>query len=103
MSTATFSPTRTFSYTTELRREASRRRTQLALAFMVALPLIILVAFQLNSGDDNNGRRNSQFSSLVNLATSGGLNFALFTIFVSSSFLLIVVVALFCGDTVASE
>ena len=48
-----------------------------------------------------NGR--NEFGSLVDLATSGGLNFTLFSIFVSASFLLVVVVALFCGDTVASE
>jgi ABC-2 type transport system permease protein len=101
--TAPFRPTRTFSFATEFRRQATRRRTQFALGFMVVLPLIILVAFQLDSGDDGGGRRNGQFSSLVNLATAGGLNFALFTVFVSASFLLIVVVALFCGDTVASE
>jgi ABC-2 type transport system permease protein len=99
----TFRPTRTFTFRTEFRRQASRRRTQLALGFMVVLPLIILIAFQLNTGDVNGGRRQGQFSSLVNLATAGGLNFALFTVFVSASFLLIVVVALFCGDTVASE
>jgi ABC-2 type transport system permease protein len=99
----TYRPTRTFTFATEFRRQASRRRTQLALGFMVLLPLIILTAFQLNSGDDNNGGRRGQFSSLVDLATAGGVNFALFTVFVSASFLLIVVVALFCGDTVASE
>jgi ABC-2 type transport system permease protein len=104
LSPTVFRPTRTFSFWTEFKRQASRRRTQLALGFMVVLPLIILIAFQLDSGSDNGGdRRNGQFSSLVNLATAGGLNFALFTVFVSASFLLVVVVALFCGDTVASE
>ena len=69
----TFRPTRTFSFWTEFKRQASRRRTQLALGFMVVLPLIILIAFQLDSGnDDGGGRRNGQFSSLVNLATAGG-------------------------------
>jgi ABC-2 type transport system permease protein len=70
---------------------------------MILLPLIILLAFELgsdDSGDDNGG---GQFGSLVDLATSGGLNFALFTIAVSAGFLLIVVLALFFGDTVASE
>jgi ABC-2 type transport system permease protein len=100
----TYRPTRTFTFATEFRRQAGRRRTQLALGFMVILPLIILVAFGLDSGNNNNdGGRRGQFSSLVDVATAGGVNFALFTVFVSASFLLIVVVALFCGDTVASE
>jgi ABC-2 type transport system permease protein len=93
----------TLSLWTEIRRQASRRRTHLALGFMILLPFIILLAFELgsdDSGDDNGG---GQFGSLVDLATSGGLNFALFTIAVSAGFLLIVVFALFFGDTVASE
>ncbi|MFU8875205.1 ABC transporter permease [Micromonospora sp. SL4-19] len=99
---AGYRPAATLSFGAEFRRQASRRRTQLALGFMVLLPLIILVAFQFNSGNEDRNR-NNQFGSLVDLAVSGGLNFTLFSIFVSSSFLLVVVVALFCGDTVASE
>jgi ABC-2 type transport system permease protein len=98
-----YRPSATLSIWSEVRRQASRRRTQLALGFMVVLPLIILLAFEFgsdNNSDDNGG---GQFGSLVDLATSGGLNFALFTIAVSAGFLLIVVVALFFGDTVASE
>jgi ABC-2 type transport system permease protein len=99
-----YRPTRTFSLWTEVRRQASRRRTQLALGFMVALPLIILAAFQLDSGGDNGGgRRRGEFSSLVDAATAGGLNFAIVTVLFSAGFLLVVVYALFCGDTVASE
>jgi ABC-2 type transport system permease protein len=90
----------TLSVPTEWRRQAARRRTQLALGFMVLLPLIVLGAFQLSDGNTDT---DDDFGSLVSVATSGGANFALFTIFVSSSFLLVVVVALFCGDTVASE
>lgn len=97
-----YRPGATLSVWTEWRRQASRRRTQLALGFMVLLPVIILIAFQFPSdGNDRNG--GGEFSSLIDLATAGGLNFTLFSIFVSASFLLIVVVALFCGDTVASE
>jgi ABC-2 type transport system permease protein len=99
-----YKPSGTLSLWSEIRRQATRRRTQLALGFMVLLPLIILLAFEFggndNNGDDNGG---GQFGSLVQLGTSSGLNFALFVIAVSSGFLLIVVVALFFGDTVASE
>ncbi|WP_435121996.1 ABC transporter permease [Micromonospora tulbaghiae] len=99
---AGYRPSATLPFAAEFRRQASRRRTQLALGFMVLLPLIILVAFQFDAGDDDGGGR-GEFSSLADLATSGGLNFTLFSILVSASFLLVVVVALFCGDTVASE
>jgi ABC-2 type transport system permease protein len=92
-----------FSLMTELRRQASRPRTRIALAFMVALPLIILMAFEFGGGGDDDDNGSGAFSSLVDLATAGGANFALFTLLVSSSFLLVVVFALFFGDTVASE
>ena len=95
---------RTLPIWAEIRRQATRRRTQLALGFMVVLPLIILVAFEFgsnnSSSDENDG---GAFGSLIDLATSGGLNFALCCLGVSSGFLLVVVVALFNGDTVASE
>jgi ABC-2 type transport system permease protein len=100
-----FRPAATLRFATELRRQANRRRTQLAIGFMLVLPLVILVAFELgrrNSGSGGGGGR-GQFAQLADIATSGGLNFALFTLLVSASFLLVVVVALFCGDTVASD
>ncbi|MFC5001010.1 ABC transporter permease [Dactylosporangium cerinum] len=98
-----YKPGATLSLWTEIRRQAARRRTQMALAFMVLLPLIILVAFQLDNGGDDEGGNGGEFSRLADLATAGGANFTLFTLLVSSGFLLVVVIALFCGDTVASE
>jgi ABC-2 type transport system permease protein len=99
----TMTAVRTFSVATEVRRQASRPRTRIALAFMVVLPLIILGAFEFGGGGDDDNNGGGAFSSLVDLATSGGVNFALFTLLVSSTFLLVVVFALFFGDTVASE
>lgn len=94
----------TLTFVTELRRQASRRRTQLTLGFVLLLPLIILLAFEFGgSNGGGGGGSRGQFAALADIATSGGLNFALFTLLVSASFLLVVVVALFCGDTVASE
>jgi ABC-2 type transport system permease protein len=98
-----YRPTATLPVRAEVRRQASRRRTQLTLGFLVALPLIVLAAFEFGSGDNRDDNGGGQFGSLVDLATSGGLNFALFTVAVSAGFLLVVVVALFFGDTVASE
>jgi len=102
---AGFRPDATLTFTTELRRQATRRRTQLALGFMLVLPLIVLLAFELGQrqGGGGGGGSRGQFAQLAELATAGGLNFALFTLLVSASFLLVVAVALFCGDTVASE
>jgi ABC-2 type transport system permease protein len=100
---AGYRPGATLTVATELRRQASRRRTQLTLAGMVLLPLLILAAFELGRSGGNGGGQRGRFAALADIATSGGLNFALFTLLVSSSFLLVVVVALFCGDTVASE
>ena len=99
-----YRPTATLTFATELRRQATRRRTQLTLGFMLALPLVILAAFEFGRrGEGGGGGSRGQFAQLADIATTGGLNFALFTLLVSASFLLVVVVALFCGDTVASE
>jgi ABC-2 type transport system permease protein len=99
-----YSSSATLPLWAEVRRQATRRRTQLALGFMVLLPIIILVAFEFGgSGGDDDRNGGGAFGSLVDLATSGGLNFALFCLAVSAGFLLVVVVALFCGDPIASE
>lgn len=98
-----YRPQATLSYATEWRRQLARRRTQLTLGFMVVLPLIILLAFEFGRNRNDSAGERGQFAALATIATSGGLNFALFTLLVSASFLLIVVVALFCGDTIASE
>ncbi|WP_430780568.1 ABC transporter permease [Actinoplanes sp. G11-F43] len=100
-----YKASRTLPIWAEVRRQASRRRTQLALGFMVLLPIIVLLAFEFGGAerDDDDGDGGGAFSSMADLATSGGLNFALFGLAVSAGFLLVVVVALFFGDTVASE
>jgi ABC-2 type transport system permease protein len=89
---------RTLPLLVETRRQLTRRRTQAALGFLVVLPFLLVAAFEL--GDDEPG---PGAPGLVDLATTGAANFTLFTLFVSTGFLLVVVVALFAGDTVASE
>ncbi|HEY4991959.1 MAG TPA: ABC transporter permease [Nakamurella sp.] len=82
----------------ELSRQLRRKRTQFALGFMALLPLILVISFAFGT---NNGARGAV--SLVDLATSGAINFAMVSLFFSASFLLIVVISLFYGDTIASE
>lgn len=93
----TYNPRKTLKLRVEFTRQLKRRRTQVAFGLLLVLPIIIAVAFQVGGAAD------SQAPQLVGLATNGGFNFALFTEFASVGFLLVVVVALFCGDTVASE
>nr|WP_246214982.1 ABC transporter permease subunit [Modestobacter muralis] len=84
----------------ELRRQFKRRRTLGVFALMAALPLILIGALALGGAEEaeENARVN-----LVDVATASGLNLTLFTLFATSGFFLVVVFALFFGDTVASE
>jgi len=93
-----FNPRRTLPLRVELRRQIGRRRTQISLGFLILLPLLLIGAFKIGSPGSRDGR-----VTLVDLATVGEPNFTLFTLFASAGFLLVVVVALFAGDTVASE
>jgi ABC-2 type transport system permease protein len=93
-----YRPWRTMPFWVEMRRQASRRRTQIALGFLLVLPFLLVAAFKL--GDDN---RRGNAPALVDLATTGAANFTFFTLFAATGFLLVVEVALFAGDTVASE
>ena len=92
-------PGRTLPIRVELARQLRRRRTQVSFALVVALPVILWAAFRIGGGEDTP----SAAPSLVDLASGSGANFAVFAMFASASFLLVVLVALFFGDTVASE
>jgi ABC-2 type transport system permease protein len=94
-----FDPGRTLRLRVEFTRQVKRRRTQIALLLLLVLPILIAVAFKVGGSPSTRGRG----PGLVDLATTGASNFALFAEFASVGFLLVVVVALFCGDTVASE
>ncbi|HEX3813382.1 MAG TPA: ABC transporter permease subunit [Mycobacteriales bacterium] len=93
--TAEFDPRTSLPLRVELVRQLRRRRTTLTLGFLVLLPFILVGAFALSSGSSND--------TYVDLAKSGAVNFTMFTLFASVGFLLVVVVALFFGDTIASE
>ncbi|MFE9552842.1 ABC transporter permease [Streptomyces sp. NPDC006692] len=90
---------RTLPLRVEAVRQLKRRRTLVMGAVLGALPFVLVVAFAIGgSPSSRNGR-----ITLMDTATASGANFAATCLFVSAGFLLVVPVALFCGDTVASE
>jgi ABC-2 type transport system permease protein len=92
-----FDPRRTLKLRVEFVRQLRRRRTQLSALVLIVLPILIAVAFKVGGSSTQGG------PALVDIATTGAGNFAMFTEFASIGFLLVVIVALFCGDTVSSE
>jgi ABC-2 type transport system permease protein len=77
-----------------------RRRTIIVGALLAALPFILIAAFAIGGAPSGSGRNGP---TLIDTATASGANFAATCLFVSAGFVLVVPVALFCGDTVASE
>ena len=94
-----YNPRHTLPLAVEAVRQLRRRRTLIAFGILLVLPWILIGAFEI-SGPPAPG---SGAPGLVDVATVSGLNFAMFSVFVSAGFLLVVAVALFCGDTVATE
>ncbi|WP_256103277.1 ABC transporter permease [Streptomyces sp. ODS05-4] len=92
---------RTLPLRVEAVRQLKRRRTLVMAAVLTALPFVLIAAFAIGGdpGGENGGRR----INLMDTATASGANFAATCLFVSAGFLLVIPVALFCGDTVASE
>jgi ABC-2 type transport system permease protein len=82
----------------EIERQLRRRRTTGIFGVLTVLPLVLLLAFWLGDGGNDSGER-----GFVDLAQESGANLVIFTLFASTSFLLVVIVALFAGDTVPSE
>ncbi|GAA3723181.1 ABC-2 type transport system permease protein [Spinactinospora alkalitolerans] len=99
-----YRPGRTLPFRVELVRQMRRRRTVLAFGFLLLLPWILVLAFAADgAGGSGGGGEGPGGPGVADLATAGAVNFAVFCMYVSSGFLLVVVVALFCGDTVSSE
>jgi ABC-2 type transport system permease protein len=90
---------RTLPLRVEAVRQLRRRRTLIVAVLLVALPFVVAAAFALGGepgGSDEEG-------TLLDTATVSGVNFAATCLFLATGFLLVVPVALFCGDTIASE
>jgi ABC-2 type transport system permease protein len=100
-----YDPRRTLTIGVELVRQLRRRRTMVAFGIAIALPLIVVAAVKLgpSSSSSGGGGFGDGDLDLVGLATSGAWNFALTMLFFSSGFLLVIIAAMFLGDSVASE
>ena len=94
-------PSKTLPIRTELVRQIRRRRTLVAYALMLALPLFVVAAIKFGPEGDDGGGPTSL--NLIDLATSGAWNFVIVMLFFGSGFLLTTVVSLFFGETVAAE
>ena len=92
---------RTLPLRVEAVRQLRRRRTLLMGGVLAALPFILITAFAIGGTPDSRG--GGDRLTLMDTATASAANFAATCLFVSAGFLLVVPVALFCGDTVASE
>ncbi|MGV9639876.1 ABC transporter permease [Streptomyces sp. NPDC003514] len=90
---------RTLPVRVELLRQLKRRRTMVMFGILAVLPFVLVAAFAIGGEPDGRGNR----VTLMDTATASGANFAAVNLFVSAGFLLVIPVALFCGDTVASE
>ncbi len=98
-----YRPYATLTFATEFRRQLSRRRTQITLALLMVLPVVLYIAFTIGPGNGDSDDDSGNAFALADFATTGAANFSLFALLVSASFLLVVVAALFSGDTIASE
>ncbi|MGA6160478.1 ABC transporter permease [Stenotrophomonas sp. NPDC087984] len=80
-------------------RQLRRRRTLVMALVLALLPFVLVVAFAIGGAPEGQEDR----VTLMATATASGANLAATALFVSAAFLLVVPVALFCGDTVAAE
>ncbi|MFJ5633585.1 ABC transporter permease [Streptomyces goshikiensis] len=94
---------RTLPLRVEALRQWRRRRTLVMGGVLAALPFILMTAFAVGGGPGGGPNGGNGRITLIDTATASGANFAATCLFVSAGFLLVVPVALFCGDTVASE
>lgn len=94
-----YRPGRTLPLRVEAVRQLKRRRTLVMGGVMALLPFVLVLAFTIAGSPEGRSGR----VTLMDTATASGGNFAATCLFVSAGFLLVIPVALFCGDTVASE
>ena len=77
-----YNPRRTLPLRVEALRQLRRRRTMVAALILLALPWILVGAFELGGSSPPGPGA----PGLVDLATTGGLNFAAFSFFATAGF-----------------
>ena len=100
-----YSPAKTLPYSVELYRQLKRKRTAFAYGFVLSLPILVAIAVKFGPSGNSGGptRLGSGTTDLIGLATIGAANFTTTMLYFATPFLLVTVIALFNGDTVASE
>ena len=100
-----YSAAKTLPYSVELYRQLKRKRTAFAYAFILSLPILVAIAVKFGPSGNSGGptRLGSGTTDLIGLATIGAANFTVTMLYFATPFLLVTVIALFNGDTVASE
>ena len=90
-----------FPITVEFARQLRRRRTLVVAGLLAALPVIVMIAFQVGGGGDEASGGGQM--RILDVATLSGPNFTVAMLFLASGFFLVIPVALFFGDSIASE
>ena len=98
-------PNRTLPYRLEMYRQIKRKRTLFSYLFVIALPVIVALAVKFGTSGNSTGptRFGSGTADLIGLATKGAANFTATMFYFATPFLLVAVISIFNGDTVASE
>jgi ABC-2 type transport system permease protein len=96
---------KTLPYRVEMYRQLKRKRTLFAYLFVMSLPIIVALAVKFGTSGNSTGptRFGSGTADLIGLATKGAANFTSTMFYFATPFLLVAVISIFNGDTVASE
>lgn len=95
-----YAPGHTLTVRVELARQLKRRRTLVMAALLAALPIVLIIALAVGTDDGGNGNGRP---SMFDVATASGLNLTATVLIAGTGFLLVIPVALYFGDAVASE
>ena len=96
---------KTLPYHIEIYRQVKRKRTLFSYLFVISLPVIVALAVKFGTSGQSTGptRFGSGTADLIGLATKGAANFTATMFYFATPFLLVAVISIFNGDTVASE